>query len=103
MSFVVDLNIGDQVLTDLGLARIDAIERHGVAATGPCGQVRIAYTELAVRGVDPSGAQAVHQPMTAWWDALDEKAREIALLKLEVVLEDQDRLPQRLEQSGTPR
>ncbi|MFN8120059.1 MAG: Mu transposase C-terminal domain-containing protein [Micropruina glycogenica] len=87
MSFVVDLNIGDQVLTDLGLARIDAIERHGVAATGPCGQVRIAYTELAVRGVDPSGAQAVHQPMTAWWDALDEKAREIALLKLEVVLE----------------
>ncbi|WP_105186441.1 Mu transposase C-terminal domain-containing protein [Micropruina glycogenica] len=87
MSFAVDLSVGDQVLTDLGLARIDAIERHGVAATGPCGQVRIAYTELAVRGVEASGAQAVHQPMTAWWDALDEQVRNTTLSKLAIVLE----------------
>lgn len=87
MSYVVELKAGDQVMTSLGIARVTQLERYGVALLGPAGITHLPFTELAVRGMDKAGVQAIHQPVTAWWAGLKQQTKTRAMAKLEIVLE----------------
>ena len=83
------LSEGARILTDSGTAVVIEILSDGVKLRDVVGQIKhISWQELpTIRAIDDGKPAPLAEPLRPMWDALTEHARNVALMRLEVVQE----------------
>lgn len=88
MSQEVELEVGSRILTTSGVAVVTRLERHGVQLAGAAGPERfVAFSELPARKVRSDGVDTVVSSLMPWWAQLTEPQRQLALVRLQCLME----------------